>query len=197
VATVTAVRLLLALSVLAAALAATAAAAPAAGPDSCKAPEALTHNEVVFGHFATMAAALKVKRAAERVKFKGLKIENDGCGDYELEIDGADDTAGRVSVAAEAAKAGFQVTFEQTAPPMRFKQGEVVGIFDRFATVAAANALMQRLAAVNFRYIDLVRVGGKWLVVMPQVPVKHALSVAAEVHKAGFRIAFQPGSRTG
>jgi hypothetical protein len=56
---------------------------------------------------------------------------------------------------------------------------------------------MWRLAAVNFRYIDLVYAGRKWLVVMPQVPVKHALSIAAEVHKAGFHIAFQPGSKTG
>ncbi len=187
-------RLLLALSVLATLAAVAAGPAHTAG---CKAPEALTHNEAVFGHFASKAAALKVKRAAERVRFKGLKIEDEGCGDYELEIDGADDTAGRASLAVEAAKAGFQVTFEQTAPPMRFKQGEVVGIFDRFATVTAANALMQRLASVNFRYIDLVYVERKWLVVMPQVPVKDALSIAAEVHKAGFHIAFQPGSRTG
>jgi hypothetical protein len=188
------VRLLLALS-LVAAVAATAT--PPAQTATCKRPEVQTHNEAVFGHFATKAAALKVKRAAERVQFKGLKIENEGCGDYELEIDGADDTAGRASLAREAAKAGFQVTFEQTAPPMRFQEGEVVGIFDRFATVTAANALMWRLAAVNFRYIDLVYAGRNWLVVMPQVPVKHALSIAAEVHKAGFHIAFQPGSKTG
>jgi hypothetical protein len=153
------------------------------------------HNEAVFGHFPTMAAALKLKRAAARAGFKGLKIENDGCGDYELEIDGADDVADRVSFAREAAKAGFQVTFEQTAPPLRYKEGEVVGIFARLRTVTAANALMWRLAAVNFRYIDLVYANGKWLVVMPQVPVKHALSIAAEVHKAGFRIVFQPGTK--
>jgi hypothetical protein len=189
------VRLLLALSVLAA-LAVTAAA-PGAPPAGCKTPEALTHNEAVFGHFASNAAALKVKRAARRLGFQGLKIEDEGCGDFELEIDGADKTADRVSFAAEAAKAGYQVTFEQTWPPLRYKQGEVVGTFGGFATVTAANAYMQRLAAANFRYIDLVYSGGKWLVVMPQVPVKHALSIAAEAHKAGFSIVFKPGSKTG
>jgi hypothetical protein len=186
-------RLLLALSLLAG-LAVTAGA-PAATRADCKAPEVLTHNEAVFGHYASNAAALKVKRAAARLGFRGLKIENEGCGDYELEIDGADKTADRVSFAAEAAKAGFQVTFEQTWPPLKYKPGEVVGTFGRFGSVTAANAYMQRLATVNFRYIDLVYSGGKWLVVMPQVPVKHALSIAAEAHKAGFSITFKPGSK--
>jgi hypothetical protein len=190
------VRLLLALSLLLAALAVTAgaSAAPQAG---CKAPEALTHNEAVFGHYASMAAALKVKRAAARLGFQGLKIENEGCGDFELEIDGADDTADRVSFAKEAAKAGYQVTFEQTWPPLKYKPGEVVGTFARFASVTAANAYMQRLAAVGYRYIDLAYSGGKWLVVLPQVPVKNVPSIVAEARKAGFRITFKPGSPTG
>jgi hypothetical protein len=189
------VRLLLALSLLAALAA--PAAAQAATSANCKAPEALTHNEAVFGHYASKAEAAKIMRAAARAGFKGLKIEDEGCGDFELEIDGADQTADRVSFANEAVKAGYQVTFEQTWPPLKYKPGEVVGTFGRFATVTAANAYMQRLAGASFRYIDLVYSGGKWLVVMPQVPVKHALSIAAEAHKAGFRITFKPGSKTG
>jgi hypothetical protein len=189
------VRLLLALSLLAVLSVPTgASAAPRAG---CKAAEALTHNEAVFGHYASKAAAMKVKRAAARKGFQGLKIEDEGCGDYELEIDGIDNTADRPVFAAEAAKAGYQVTFEQTWPPLKFKPGEVFGTFGRFATVTAANTYMQRLAGANYHYIDLAYSGGKWLVVMPQVPVKNALSIAAEAHRAGFRIVFKPGSKTG
>jgi hypothetical protein len=153
------------------------------------------HNEAVFGHFASRADALRLKARAKAQGFQGIKIEDDGCGDFEVEIDGADTQADRTSFAIEAAHAGFQVTFEQTAPPMAFQQGHVVGIFAAKRTLAEANALMQRLAPVGFRYIDIARTPTRWLVVMPQVPVKHALSIAREVSTAGFRIAFRSGAK--
>jgi hypothetical protein len=52
---------------------------------------------------------------------------------------------------------------------------------------------MQRLVPIGFRYVDIARTPTRWLVVMPQVPVKHALSIAAEAHRAGFRITFATG----
>jgi hypothetical protein len=177
------------------ALAALAGTAQAA-PPSCATPEVRIHNEAVFGHFSTLAAAKKLKAKAASVGFQGIKIEDDGCGgDFEVEIDGADTQKDRSSFAVEAAKAGFQITFEQTAPPLEFRAGQVVGVFGKKTTVAAANALMQRLAAVSFRYIDLVRVGAAWLVVMPQVPVKHALSIAHEAATAGFHVQFRLGTK--
>ena len=130
---------------------------------------------------------------SERSASPGIKIENDGCGDFEVEIDGADTQADRSSFATEARKAGFIVTFEQTAPPMEFRQGQVVGIFASKRTLAEANALMQRLARSGWLYIDIARSATRWLVVMPQVPVKHALPIAHEVATAGFHIAFRPG----
>jgi hypothetical protein len=161
---------------------------------ACQTAEVRVHDEAVFGHFASPAAAAATMKRARRLGFKGLKLENEGCGDYELEIDGADDTRGRGSFAAEAKRAGFQVTFEQIGAPLAFKQGEVYGLFGRFPAIAAANALSQKLATISFRYVDIVFSGGRWLVVMPQVPVTHALSIAGEVHKAGFRIAFHEGT---
>ena len=152
-----------------------AAAHPTADPASCATPEVRVHDEAVFGHFSTLAAAKKLKARAAANGFAGIKIENEGCGDFEVEIDGADRQADRTSFAHEAAKAGFYVTFEQTAPPMQYQAGEVVGIFARKSTVSAANALMTKLSRNGFLFIDLVRVGKLWLVVMPQVPVKHAL----------------------
>jgi hypothetical protein len=178
-----------------AACAAAAGARPTATTASCAKPEVRVHDEAVFGHFSTLAAAKQLKARAAALGFAGIKIENEGCGDFEVEIDGADRQADRASFAQEAAKAGFYVTFEQLAPPMQYKAGEVVGIFARTRTVSAANALMSRLSHNGFQFIDLVRVGSRWFVVMPQVPIKHALSIAHEVATAGYQIQFQPGTK--
>ena len=132
-------------------------------------------------------------KRARQVAFIGLKIEDDGCGDFEVEIDGADTDQQRGSVAKEAARAGFQLTFEQTGDPLHPPRGQVVGVIARTRTVDRANALAQRLATLNFRYLDVVRAGGRWLVVMPQVPVKSALLIAREIASAGYHIQFEPG----
>ena len=153
------------------------------------------HDEAVFGHFSTLAPAKLLRKRAAAVGFAGIKIENEGCGDFEVEIDGADRQADRTSFALEAAKAGYYVTFEQIAPPMQYQAGEVIGVFARTRTVSAANALMWKLSRSGFNFIDLVREGSRWLVVMPQVPIKHALSIAHEVATAGYQIQFQPGTK--
>jgi len=181
----------------AAAAAAVVAGANAAravtGEPACRTNEIRQHNEAVFGHFATRGEAVKLMNAARKLGFQGIKIEDDGCGDFEVEIDGADRQADRASFADEARKAGFPVTFEQTAPPMEFRQGQVVGIFAAKKTLGEANALMRKLSLNGFLYIDIARSATRWLVVMPQVPVKHALPIAHEVATAGFRITFRPG----
>lgn len=182
-----------ALLVLAACGATAHAARAVTGEPSCRTNEVRQHNEAVFGHFATRGEASTLKAAVTRLGFQGVKIEDDGCGDFEVEIDGADRQADRSSFADEARKAGYPVTFEQTAPPMEFRQGQVVGIFAAKKTVAEANALMRKLSLSGFLYIDLVRSPTRWLVVMPQVPVKHALPIAHEVAGIGYRITFRPG----
>jgi hypothetical protein len=173
----------------------TALGSRAAGqpPAACQIAEVRTHDEAVFGHFATRAQALALARRAGKLGFRGIKIENEGCGDFEVEIDGADNAADRNSFAREAKKAGFLVTFEQTGPPMQPPKGQAVGVFARLRTIDEANTLMGRLAAVGFVFIDVARVGSRWDVVMPQVPVSATLSIAAEVHKAAFHIAFITG----
>lgn len=166
------------------------------GEPACRTPETRVHDEVVFGHFATHAGAAALRKHAASMGYKGMKIENEGCSDFEVEIDGADTQRQRSSFANEAAKSGLAITFEQQAPPMAFQQGEVVGILGRLKTLPEANALMQRLAKASFRYIDLLPSGRQWLVIMPQVPVKASLSIAKEVASAGFHIHFQPGARS-
>jgi hypothetical protein len=153
------------------------------------------HDEAVFGHFSRLGAAKALKARAAAVGFKGIKIEVEGCSDFEVEIDGADRQADRTSFAKEAAGAGFPVTFEQTAPPMQYKAGEVIGVFGRKGSVSEANALMGKLSQSGFLFIDLVREGKVWLVVMPQVPVKHALSIAHEAASAGYHVQFRAGTK--
>ena len=180
---------------LAAVLAGTASSGRTAGtpPAACQTAEQRTHDEAVFGHFSSRASAVALSRRALKVGFKGIKIEDEGCGDYEVEIDGADKVAGRALFAAEARKAGYQVTFEQTGPPMQPPPGQAVGVFARPQTITAANTLVGKIAGSGLRYVDIVRVGSRWAVVWPQVPVASALALAAEVHKAGFHIAFIKG----
>ena len=183
------------LVLLVATFAVAAAGRASAAPPACSTPEVRVHNEAVFGHFSTLATAKHLRARAAKFGFAGIKIENEGCGDFEVEIDGADRQADRSSFAHEAIKAGFPVTFEQTAPPMQYQQGQVVGVLGQMRTVSAANALMMRLSRNGFFFIDLARVGNHWLVVMPQVPITHALSIAHEVATAGFHIQFHPGTK--
>ena len=85
------------------------------------------------------------------------------------------------------------MTFEQTASPMEYREGQVVGVVATKRTLAEANAMLGRLSLVGFLFVDLARTPTRWLVVMPQVPVKHALPIAHEVAAAGFHIAFRQG----
>lgn len=171
-------------------LAALATAAVLARSTGCQTNEIRQHDEVVYGHFSAPSAARALRRHLARAGFDGVKIENDGCGDFEVEQDGADAAQQRSSVAAEAKKAGFLVTFEQIGAPLSPPKGQVYGVFAREPSVTRANAFMQRLAGNSFQYVDLVRSAGKWLVVLPQVPVKSALSIAKEAARAGFRLQF-------
>jgi hypothetical protein len=171
------------------------AAATAADPGEapCRTSEVRVHDEAVFGHFARLADAKKLRKRATRAGFAGIKIENDGCGDFEVEIDGADTQAQRSSFFVEAKQAGFPVTFEQTAPPLAYHAGQVYGVFGSKRTLAEANALARRLSGASFVYVDIARTATRWLVVMPEVPIKHALSIAHEAAAAGFRVQFRPG----
>jgi len=184
--------LLLALQLAALAVAAGPVSAGAAPAKSCRIDVVHHHDQAVFGHFPTLALAKAYEAKAAAWSFKGLKIENDGCGDFELMIDGADNQADRSSFSVEAQRAGFPVTFRQLGPVLGKSKGKTYGVFGTFRTLTAANALAWRLATANFRYIDIAYANGKWLVVMPQVPIKNALSIAQEVNKAGFHIAFEP-----
>ncbi len=66
-----------------------------------------THDRAVFGHFATAGAANALAKRAKALGFQGIVIENDGCGDYEVLINGADKTADRTLVRGRGAEGGI------------------------------------------------------------------------------------------
>lgn len=152
-----------------------------------------SHTNAVFGHFATLAEAKAYKAKAAAQVFKGLRIMNNGCGDYEVFIGGADRPSDRTSFFNEARDAGFHITFQQTTPPMQYQPKHVIGVLGSVRSIAKANALIWALSDRGFQFLDLARSARRWLVVMPQVPIKDALSIAREVATAGFHIQFRPG----
>jgi hypothetical protein len=66
----------------------------------------------VFGHRESPAAATKLLRQAEAAGFRGLRVQQDSCGDWEVDLYGLKTPAQRHELGAEARKAGFNVTFE-------------------------------------------------------------------------------------
>jgi cell division septation protein DedD len=66
----------------------------------------------VFGHRRTRRAAVRLRTQAERVGFKGLKVQQDRCGDWEVDLYGINTPAQRREFAAQAKRAGFHVVYE-------------------------------------------------------------------------------------
>jgi len=66
----------------------------------------------VFGHRQSPAAAQKLLQQAAAAGFQGLRVQQDSCGDWEVDLYGLQTPGQRRDFAAEARKAGFHVTFE-------------------------------------------------------------------------------------
>jgi hypothetical protein len=66
----------------------------------------------VFGHRPTRRAALHLQAEAEQVGFRDLRVQQDSCDDWEVDLYGMKTRAERQEVAAEARRAGFRIVFE-------------------------------------------------------------------------------------
>jgi hypothetical protein len=66
----------------------------------------------VFGHRQSRAQAQQLLRLAESKGFRGLRVQQDNCGDWEVDLYGLKTPAARRELAAEARRAGLHVTFE-------------------------------------------------------------------------------------
>jgi hypothetical protein len=66
----------------------------------------------VFGHRRTRSAAEKLEASARAVGFQGLDVQQDECGDWEVDLRGLKTEAQRREFRSEAASVGFKVVFE-------------------------------------------------------------------------------------
>jgi hypothetical protein len=66
----------------------------------------------VFGHRRTRGAAIRLQRDAAAVGFQGLRVQQDKCGDWEVDLYGLKTPAQRRDFVREARGAGFRVRFE-------------------------------------------------------------------------------------
>jgi cell division septation protein DedD len=66
----------------------------------------------VFGHRPTRSAAQQLLRAAESSGFRGLRVQQDRCRDWEVDLYGLKTPAARHELTTEARRAGLDVTFE-------------------------------------------------------------------------------------
>ena len=66
----------------------------------------------VFGHRRTKREALKLLTEAERVGFQGLRVQQDRCRDWEVDLYGLKTAAQRHEFAAEAKRVGFHIVYE-------------------------------------------------------------------------------------
>ena len=66
----------------------------------------------VFGHRQTRRAAAALQARAETHGFRGLRVVQDSCGDWEVDLYGLKTPAQRRELAREARQVGFRVVFE-------------------------------------------------------------------------------------
>jgi hypothetical protein len=67
---------------------------------------------LVFGHRQTRAAAERLLKLAEAEGFRDLRVQQDSCGDCEVDPYGLKTPARHPALTAEARKAGLHVRFE-------------------------------------------------------------------------------------
>jgi hypothetical protein len=66
----------------------------------------------VFGHRRSHRAAVVLMRAASAKGFQNLQVLQDRCGDWEVDLYGAETAKQRAGLRREAAVAGYRLTFE-------------------------------------------------------------------------------------
>lgn len=66
----------------------------------------------VFGHASTKAAAQRLLTNVERIGFRGLRVQQDSCGNWEVDLYGLNTSAQRHELAQEARRAGLHIVFE-------------------------------------------------------------------------------------
>lgn len=159
----------------------------------CRTEDKGNDGEAVFGHYAKLAPAQQLRARLVRLGFKQTVVENDGCGDYEVEQPGLNSPKQRADFVREVVGAKLQVAFESPGAEPSIP-GTFEAVFGSFPTLGQANALMLKAAAKGFRLIDIERDGpGDWEVVVYGVPLDKSEEFAQEAQTAGFKIQYEIG----
>jgi hypothetical protein len=184
-------RKLIAGAVLAAALVAGVSGAASRAGAGCRTVDKSPHWEAVFGHFTNPTSAATFRARLARTGFKGLQIEDDGCGDFELEVAGLDQPGTRNAFVKEVVGAHYQVSFEAPGPEPH-APGTLEAVFGNFKTIDAASEMQLRAAGRGFRYSDIEYDGpNDWEVVVYGIPTAKAAEFAKEARSAGFKITYE------
>jgi hypothetical protein len=158
---------------------------------SCRTVDKSPHWEAVFGHFSSEAAAHELRTKLLKPGFKGLEIEDDGCGDFELKVSGLDQPAARNAFVKEAVGAHFEVTFEAPGPEPH-TQGTLEAVFGNFKTIGEASDAQLKAASVGFRVSDIEYDGPRdWEVVVYGIPISKAAEFAKEARGPGLKISYE------
>jgi hypothetical protein len=78
----------------------------------CRTTPAAGGLNAVFGHRRTERAAAKLEARAAALGFQGLDVQQDRCGDWEVDLAGLRTAAQRIEFREEAARVGFHVVYE-------------------------------------------------------------------------------------
>src|SRR5713226_1759336 len=129
-------RKLIVSAALAVALIAGTAGATSRTGSGCRTVDKSAHWEAVFGHFTNSTSAAAERSRLAHSGFKGLQIEDDGCGDFELTVAGLDQPGKRNAFVKEVVGAHYQVSFEGPgAEPQT--PGTLEAVFGNLKTIDA------------------------------------------------------------
>jgi hypothetical protein len=140
---------------------------------ACAAPDSLSSSwEAVFGHDSSSAGAEALRARLVASFFQNATLEQDGCGDIEVEVPGGaglDTEAQRKDFLIEARQQHFTVHFE--APCCYTTKTLAKGWYASFgkrSTLEAATALELRALSVRFSHLEIERTGpSSYVVVLP------------------------------
>jgi hypothetical protein len=161
----------------------------AAAPSACRIPAHAPGWEAIFGYRTTQAAALSLRRKAEKVGFRHLAIDQVGCPRWAVALHGLQDRAQSRELAAEAKRAGYAVLVK--CWPLRDVDPAWEAVFGSRLTRRAATRLEANARRAGFVSLKLLHepCSDTWLVELDGIPtLKQAREFRAEATHAGFTV---------
>jgi len=177
----------------------TTAAAPAQPAGTVKTGNAACQSiphpgglKAVFGRRSSAGAAEALRSQAESRGFKGLDVEENGCGNFSVTLPGLADSKQFAAFKAEAKSAGFVVTLRCEALPDN--DGDFEAVFGVRSTHHGAVNLKRLVVHRGFVGADIEEDAcDRWSVVVNGITTAGMQkSFAAEASSAGFHVTFEP-----